>query len=182
MKFEYVRNHLFLFGLQGCIKLWISSCLVIILFQTKTCQTGCQDVSSISGYTLTRHTYRMMSRVRLITCIVTCQDDPECYSINFKFPIEQCELNNETRLSIEPQYFVPSPNTVYLDNLYRPYKPCDKAPCKNNGSCVIIIHTQDLSVSAKMDTLGRFVKVSQKNSEEFLKNFWTVLEKAVVFR
>lgn len=138
MKFEYVRNHLFLFGLQGCIKLWISSCLVIILFQTKTCQTGCQDVSSISGYTLTRHTYRMMSRVRLITCIVTCQDDPECYSINFKFPIEQCELNNETRLSIEPQYFVPSPNTVYLDNLYRPYKPCDKAPCKNNGSCVII--------------------------------------------
>ncbi|XP_068685159.1 coagulation factor VIII-like [Montipora foliosa] len=48
----------------------------------------------------------------------------------------KCELNNETRLSIEPNYFVPSEDTVYLDNLYRSYNPCDRKPCKNNGFCI----------------------------------------------
>jgi len=119
-------------------RLLIISWFLTTLFQTLTCQTGCQDVSSISGYYLTRRTYRVMSPVRLTTCIITCQDDPGCYSLNFKFSSQQCELNNGSRLSTKPKYFVPAENTVYLDNLYRPFKPCDKAPCKNGGSCVII--------------------------------------------
>lgn len=112
-------------------------CLVVILFQAITCEADCQGVNSISGYSLTTHTYRRLSRVRLIICIATCQDDQKCYSLNFKFLLQECELNNETRLSIELNYFAPTEDTVYLDNLYRPYKPCDKAPCKNNGSCAI---------------------------------------------
>lgn len=132
------------FTLQGnsvhtsVVKLWISTWFVTTLFQPITCQTGCQDVSSISGYSLTGHTYRMMSQVRLITCIVMCQDDPECYSLNFRSALRQCELNNGTRLSTASGYFVPAENTVYLDNLYRPYKPCDNSPCKNNGSSVTV--------------------------------------------
>lgn len=118
-------------------RMWITCWVSFTLFQTITGQTGCQDVHSISGYSLTRHTYRMMSGVRLITCIVTCQDDPECYSLNFKFAFQLCELNNGTRLSVEPKYFVSSVDTVYLDNLYRPYRPCDNAPCSYGGACVV---------------------------------------------
>ena len=95
-------------------------------------------MSSISGYSLVQHSYRILPKVRLITCIITCQNDPECYSLNFRLSLRQCELSNGTRLSIAPEYFVPSVDTVYFDNLYRPYKPCDMTPCKNKGSCVII--------------------------------------------
>lgn len=120
-------------------KKWITCCILFSMFQTITSQTGrtgCQDVHSISGYSLTSHAYRITSGVRLITCIVTCQDDPQCFSINFKYTLQLCELNNATRLSVEPRYFVHSGDAVYLDNLYRPYKPCDNAPCKNDGTCI----------------------------------------------
>ncbi|XP_074633810.1 retinoschisin-like [Acropora palmata] len=123
---------------KGCVKLWIITCLLITLPQNANCQSSCDSVSSISGYSLVQHRYRILPKVRLITCIITCQNDPECYSLNFRFSTRQCELSNGTRLSIAPEYFVPSVDTVYFDNLYRPYKPCDMTPCKNKGSCVII--------------------------------------------
>ena len=63
------------------------------------------------------------------------QDNTDCYSINFKFTLKLCEFNNATRLSVEPKYFIFSGETVYLDNLYRPYRPCDNVSCKNDGTC-----------------------------------------------
>ena len=114
-------------------KLWIAAWVVATLFQTATCQTGCRNVNSISGYSLTRHTYRMMSRVRMITCIVTCQDDPKCYSLNFKFTLQQCELN--VNLSAEPST-LSRRGILYIWITYT-YKPRDNTPCKNGGTCVI---------------------------------------------
>ena len=138
--------------------MWISCLAVFTLFETitsQTRQTGCQDVHSVSGYSLTRHTYQMTSGVRLITCIATCQDDPDCYSLNFKFTPKLCELNNATRLSVEPKYFVSSGETVYLDNLYRPYRPCDNVPCKNGGTCVVINFYPGFKCECKSDYTGQ---------------------------
>ena len=121
--------------------MWFACWTVFTLFHTitaQTGQTGCQDVHSISGYSLTGHTYRMIRGVRLITCIVTCQDDPECCSLNFKFMPKLCEISNGTRLSVEPHYFVLTGDTIYLENLYRPYRPCDNVSCKNGGTCITI--------------------------------------------
>lgn len=119
-------------------KTWIT-CILLILFQPVTGQTGktgCQDVHSISGYSLISHVYRMMSQVGLITCITACQNYPQCFSLNFKYTYQLCELNNGSRLSAEPKYFVYSSDTVYLDNLHRPYRPCDNSPCMNDGVCI----------------------------------------------
>ena len=128
--------------------MWLLCGFVFTLFQciTQTGQNGCKDVHSISGYSLTGHAYRTLSGVRMITCIVTCEDDPECHSINFKFTHKLCELNNTTRQSAESKYFVPSEDYVYLNKLHQQTvqlhrynsdtsKPCDYSPCKYGGSC-----------------------------------------------
>lgn len=138
-------------------KMWFAAWFVFTLFQIitgQTRQTGCQDVHSISGYSLTGYTYRVMRGVRLITCIVTCQDDPECYSLNFKFTLKLCELNNATRLSIEPKYFVSLEDTVYLNNLYRPYRPCDNVPCENGGTCITMNLYPGFKCECKAGNIG----------------------------
>ena len=96
---------------------------------------NCIAVTSIKDYSLTNHIYKISSGKSQLTCIVACDQDTKCYSLNYRFPSKTCELSNSTRFA-DLQDFLFSPDVVYFDHLSRPSGSCvGDAPCKNNGRC-----------------------------------------------
>lgn len=109
--------------------------LLSIVVLIAACQKDCITVSSIKDYSLIGHTYKTTSGRSLMTCIITCDQDTNCYSFNYKFPDKICELNNVTQ-SLHPLEFVSSPGAIYFDQPSRPSGSClGDRPCKNKGKC-----------------------------------------------
>ncbi|XP_032230489.2 lactadherin [Nematostella vectensis] len=99
-------------------------------------QHDCRPVSSINEYTLRGHAYKSITGKQLTTCVITCDGDPNCYSLNYRFPTSICELNGGTRVS-HPEHFVYTADSVYLEHLSRPAGSCSGGwPCSNKATCV----------------------------------------------
>ena len=114
----------------------------------------CITVSSIKDYSLIGHAYKSTSGRSLQTCIISCDQDANCYSLNFKFPAKTCELNNVTR-SLDLQQFVFTPDTVYFDHPTRPSGSCSGDwPCKNKGKCVNVARFPGFKCECQHDYIG----------------------------
>jgi len=116
---------------------WIAHLIIkIALFVMYT--NGCRSVTSIQNYILYNHNYQIISNIDLLKCIITCDTNTNCYSINYLFPMRLCELSNATR-AIEPIMFQYRQDAIYIEHLYRPEGSCTgDYPCKNRGTCVNI--------------------------------------------
>ena len=96
----------------------------------------CITTSSIRDHTLIGHSYSISSGKSLLTCVISCDRDQHCYSINYKVAFKTCELSNATRFS-HPKNFAFSSDAVYLDHLSRHLGSCKGDwPCRNKGKCV----------------------------------------------
>lgn len=101
-----------------------------------SCTRDCRSVTSINRYTLKGHAYKTVKDKELVTCVITCDHDPACYSINYMFGTRTCELCRTTRVS-HPADLVYTPDSVYLEHLSRPAGSCSgNMPCRNRGTCV----------------------------------------------
>lgn len=116
---------------------WITHLVVKILMITIS-TFGCRSVTSIQNYILFNHNYQTISNTDFLKCIITCDTNSNCYSINYVFPMRRCELSNATR-AIDPTMFRYRQDAVYIEHLYRPEGSCSgDYPCKNRGTCVNI--------------------------------------------
>ena len=89
-----------------------------------------------------------------MTCIVACDQDTKCYSLNYRFPSKTCELSNSTRFA-DLQDFLFSPDVVYFDHLSRPSGSCvGDAPCKNSGRCVSLAKAPGFKCNCYKDYTG----------------------------
>ena len=114
----------------------------------------CVTVSSIEDYFLIGHAFTRISGKSLMTCIVSCDQDPNCYSLNYKFPTKTCELNNVSR-SLHPEEFVLSPDAVYFDHPSRPSGSCSGDwPCRNKGKCVNVAGAPGFRCECRYDYIG----------------------------
>ncbi|XP_031556668.1 lactadherin-like isoform X2 [Actinia tenebrosa] len=101
-----------------------------------SCTNECRSVTSIDRYTLKGHAYKTVKDKDVITCVVTCDHDPACYSINYIFSTGTCELCHTTRVS-HPSDLIYTPDSVYMEHLSRPAGSCSgNMPCRNRGTCV----------------------------------------------
>ena len=117
-------------------------------------RNDCITVSSIKDYSLIGHTYKSTSGKSLMTCIISCDQDAKCYSLNYKFPAKTCELNNVTR-SLHLREFVFSPDTVYFDHPSRPSGSCSGDwPCENNGKCINVARFPGFKCECQHDYIG----------------------------
>lgn len=122
----------------------------------------CITVSSIKDYSLIGHAYKSTSGKSLMTCIISCDQDVNCYSLNYKFPAKTCELNNVTR-SLHLQEFVFSPDAVYFDHPSRPSGSCSGDwPCKNKGKCVNVARFPGYKCECQYDYIGDTCKGNNK--------------------
>lgn len=115
---------------------------------------NCITVTSIKDYSLIGHAYRTSSGKSLMTCIISCDQDAHCYSLNYRFAANTCELNNATRYS-NLQEFMFSPDTVYFDHPTRPSGSClADWPCKNMGKCVNVARAPGYRCECQHDYIG----------------------------
>lgn len=128
--------------------------LLSIFVSITTGQEDCITVSSIEDYSLIGHTYKATSGKSLMTCIISCDQDTNCYSFNYKFPAKTCELNNVTR-SLHLLEFVSSPGAIYFDHPSRPSGSClGDRPCKNKGKCVNVARAPGFKCECQYDYTG----------------------------
>lgn len=115
----------------------------------------CRAVASIADYSLKGHIYKTIANKDVSTCIVACDNDNTCFSINYKFTNRLCELSDRTRVT-KPDDFVHTPDSVYLEHLYRPSGSCfnNAAPCKNGATCVNVPQTPGFKCFCRRDYDG----------------------------
>lgn len=95
----------------------------------------CITTSSVRDYMLIGHSFKTSSDKSLLSCVISCDRDQQCYSINYIISSKTCEFSDATRLS-HPQKFTFSREVVYIDHLSRPSGSCEgNRPCKNKGKC-----------------------------------------------
>lgn len=118
-------------------------------------QNNCRSVSSINEYALTGHTYKTITGKQLTTCVALCDDDPKCYSINYIFTTNTCELSDRTRVT-NPKDFRHKPSHVYLEHLYRPLGSCfANTPCQHGSTCVNIPQSPGYQCFCRRDYKGQ---------------------------
>lgn len=118
------------------------SAAVLFIFMflgTTVCdQEHCQIIRSIPNRALNGHVIGASMSSSVEKCLIKCERNPDCYSINYVFSSKSCELNKGTRLS-HPGNFLPRENTVYFDgSLHRHYHACVHPPCRNGATCVLL--------------------------------------------
>lgn len=128
--------------------------LLSIIVSITAGHEDCITVSSIKDYSLIGHSYKATSGKSLMTCIISCDQDANCYSFNYKFPAKTCELNNVTR-SLQPMEFISSPGAIYFDHPSRPSGSClGDRPCKNKGKCRNVARAPGYKCECQHDYTG----------------------------
>ena len=128
--------------------------LISAIIASSLDNNNCVTVRSIKDYSLIGHIYRTSSGKSLLTCIISCDQDEQCYSINYKLPTKTCELSDVTRYS-HLQEFVFSPDAVYFDHPSRPSGSCvGDWPCINKGRCVNVARAPGFKCECQHDYIG----------------------------
>ena len=109
-----VNQHFLLPDKVDMASLWLSSTLVIFCQIIKlTDALQCGSEGSISGWMLQKHIYKTMHADKGIDCVLICQNDNRCQSLNFAMRLRICELNDRTK-EARPEDFVPNPVRHYF--------------------------------------------------------------------
>ena len=126
----------------------------LVLASITTGLDNCITVSSIKDYSLIGHTYKTSSGKSLLSCIISCDQDVHCYSINYKLPTKTCELSDATRYS-HPEELVFSQDTIHFDHPSRPSGSCvGDWPCENAGKCINLPRDPGFKCECQNDFVG----------------------------
>ena len=122
-----------------------SQVLILVVFLTSWNSSAdhpkCLSVDSVSNYALRNHRLSTLNKRSLFRCLATCQENNNCYSINYSHVTKTCELNGRTRETY-PGDFEMRPEWVYLDLLSRkPPPPCEKGgkSCRYSSAILTLV-------------------------------------------
>ena len=122
---------------------------VITTWETEKCATS----ASIADFALVSHVIETVSRKQPLTCIIACELNPRCASVNFDFSTTSCEMSDKI-VESHPGDLHPRLGWLYISILYRedltlgsdshvtpvPTVPtksvCDHVICENGGTCL----------------------------------------------
>ncbi|XP_031572505.1 uncharacterized protein LOC116306571 [Actinia tenebrosa] len=68
-----------------------------------------------NGYALKNSAYKSFSTASYATCLLACEADMTCMSLNFLMSTSTCDLNTQTKEST-PRYFIERHNSIYSIN------------------------------------------------------------------
>ena len=120
-------------------------------------QGDCVSKGSIPNFALKGHQIKSMTKPTMLNCVVACQDNGHCHSINYEHMTHACELNARTREAY-PWDFSTHPGWTYLEVLFRkPAPPCRRgeASCRY-GFCIPEDETQYSSCRCMRPFTGEF--------------------------
>ncbi|XP_031570338.1 EGF-like repeat and discoidin I-like domain-containing protein 3 [Actinia tenebrosa] len=80
----------------------------------------CRTVEPISGFCLRGQSYKTYDTVTLERCILLCEQETGCFSINYFKRTRECQLNNSSNNDFI-ENFVQDDACLYIDNVLRPY-------------------------------------------------------------
>ncbi|XP_044181356.1 uncharacterized PE-PGRS family protein PE_PGRS3-like isoform X2 [Acropora millepora] len=128
--------------------LWLLSTLVIFCQIVKLTEAlQCGSEGSISGWMLQKHIYKTIHVDKGIDCVLICQNDNRCQSLNFAMRLRICELNDRTK-EARPEDFVPNPDRHYFKR-YIKRVPLGSTPEMVALSCKEIKASEKQVVSGK---------------------------------
>jgi hypothetical protein len=108
-----------------------------ILLTANAEQGGCRNVSALANYVLTGHVFDTKYGKSFERCVISCEDDNRCLSINYMRFTKTCELNTRGKAT-NPCDLIPRDGNVYMDSLRHFAKDtCALNPCRNGGTCVV---------------------------------------------
>ena len=125
--------------LNRCHK-WKTALFAYLAMLGLTAGHDCQATAAIANYILVGHVHKLLSLKKMLTCIIACQEEPKCYSVNYHLGKMTWELSLQTRGNY-PQDFVHRSEWLYMEMLRQPPKAppllfCNHVTCKNGGTCL----------------------------------------------
>ena len=100
-------------------------------------QHECQNVTSVANYLLDGHVFDTIYGKSFETCVISCDDNQRCLSLNYKHVTRTCELNTRSK-STNPCDLLPRHSTIYMDSLKHYTKDaCALMPCRNGVTCLV---------------------------------------------
>ncbi|XP_031572538.1 uncharacterized protein LOC116306591 [Actinia tenebrosa] len=72
-------------------------------------------IENSDGYALINSVYKSFSTASFATCLLACETDMTCMSLNFLMSTSTCDLNTQTKEST-PGYFIQRHNSIYSIN------------------------------------------------------------------
>ena len=106
--------------LNRCHK-WKTALFAFLAMLGLTAGHDCQATAAIANYILVGHVHKLLSLKKMLTCIIACQEEPKCYSVNYHLGRMTCELSLQTRGNY-PQDFVHRSEWLYMEMLRQPPK------------------------------------------------------------
>lgn len=128
--------------------------IIPFLHKTANAEEHCRAVNSIANRALEGHVIGVSTSSSVEKCHIKCEDEPKCYSFNYIFSSQSCELSKATRLS-HPKQFLPRENVVYFESLHRRYHACVHPPCKNGGTCIILSQSPGYQCKCHLSYIGK---------------------------
>lgn len=108
----------------------------LVTSQVKTSLPTCKTIQSIPNYTLKGHVRRSTKGKNFESCVMQCERDVKCFSINYSHATRLCQLNSRSRDTNPFDFTLGDEFDVYMDSLEHFQKDaCTLGPCQNNGTC-----------------------------------------------
>jgi hypothetical protein len=104
-----------------CLQVLKTLLIVVILamefdvsFQQQ-CPAAVNDDNENIGYALTNAVYKSFTSITYAMCLLECEKDAGCMSINFLMTTRSCNLNTQTKES-RPELYEERHNSIYSTN------------------------------------------------------------------
>lgn len=119
-----------LFSIMSTSLLVVFGLTILCKNEAFSCRQPCRTVEPVRGFRLDEQSYRTYKSVTLERCILLCEENTGCISINYFKSTRKCQLNKSSKDDAIDD-FVQDSNCLYIDNvLHQDVKQGPLCKCK----------------------------------------------------
>lgn len=99
--------------------LTVASSLYLVSRMSRVKAAGqCGSQSSSYGKALIGHTFDKVKVLMPADCLIRCENEPRCQSLNYVMEDNTCELNNRSK-EARPADYVTDPSRIYMTTYFK---------------------------------------------------------------